>query len=178
MTQYWEERYRKGGNSGLGSQGEAAEWKAKRVNTWALYDTLDIGCGDGEQANLYGIRDYKGIDPSASAIMAAADLIDRPNWEFAVLRDGDSIKPRATHMSIDVIYHLVDDHDFYEHMRLLFSANRRVIIYSSDFDSDPEDYAPHVRHRNWSKEVPKRWERVFFQAGPWSPSDLYVYDWT
>ena len=173
---YWDDRYRKGGNSGSGSQGEARIWKAHRVNIWAGKEVLDIGCGDGEQAELYTIPLYTGIDPSPAAIMAAADRISKePDWQWFVMRDTSNWFPRHTHMSIDVIYHLVDDHDYYEHLRLLFSAQQRVIIYSSNEDPDPDD-APHVRHRKFLGDVPKGWQFTYFEIGPHSPSNFYVYD--
>ena len=55
-------------------------------------------------------------------------------------------------LSLDVIYHLVEDHVFDAYMRRLFeSARRFVIIYSSN--ADQETPAEHVRHRQFTRWV-------------------------
>jgi hypothetical protein len=49
-------------------------------------------------------------------------------------------------LSLDVIYHLIEDDVFDEYMRRLFdAATRFVIIYSSNHDASGT--AEHVRHR-------------------------------
>ena len=54
--QYWEERYRRGYDSGAGSYGELAQWKAKIINTFIaannIQNIIDFGCGDGNIADL------------------------------------------------------------------------------------------------------------------------------
>ena len=59
-------------------------------------------------------------------------------------------------MSLDVIYHLVEDDVFEKYMYRLFeSSNRYVCIYSSDFDSESMG---HVRHRQFTKWIDKNLE--------------------
>jgi hypothetical protein len=67
-------------------------------------------------------------------------------------------------MSLDVIYHLVEDDVFDEYMKTLFDAsNRFVIIYASDTDDNRSDRESHVRHRSftrWIRENRPGWHLI------------------
>ena len=57
-------------------------------------------------------------------------------------------------ISLDVIYHLVEDDIFTNYMNQLFnSAERFVVVYSSNTDKTMGSAAAHVRHRRFSKWV-------------------------
>ncbi|HEU4546756.1 MAG TPA: hypothetical protein VFR88_10740, partial [Microlunatus sp.] len=74
---YWERRYAKGGTSGAGSYGQAAEWKAEVVNGWVrdhgVTSVLDLGCGDGNQLSLADYPRYLGLDRSPTAVRACIE---------------------------------------------------------------------------------------------------------
>jgi hypothetical protein len=57
MNNFWENRYRMGGNSGAGSYGEFAEHKANVINNYILKYNIKqyqiFGCGDGNQISFY-----------------------------------------------------------------------------------------------------------------------------
>jgi hypothetical protein len=56
-------------------------------------------------------------------------------------------------LSLDVIYHLIEDKIYEEYMQRLFSAsNEYVIIYSSDMDDDNIS-AAHVKRRKFTKYI-------------------------
>jgi hypothetical protein len=90
-------------------------------------------------------------------------------------------------LSLDVIYHLVEDRVFHAHMEQLFAAGRKfVVIYASNFDRHD---ARHVRHRKFTKWVEaNRPEFVLIDAVknpyPWDPAnsdetsfaDFFVYE--
>ena len=50
---YWNERYSSGGNSGTGSYGELAFYKADFINKFIdanqILSVVEFGCGDGNQ---------------------------------------------------------------------------------------------------------------------------------
>jgi hypothetical protein len=50
---YWEKRYRRNGNSGSGSYGKLAEYKATVINGFVaannIQQVMEFGCGDGNQ---------------------------------------------------------------------------------------------------------------------------------
>jgi hypothetical protein len=55
-------------------------------------------------------------------------------------------------LSLDVIYHLVEDRVFDDYMRRLFESSQRfVIVYSSNMDQDWP--TKHVRHRQFTRWV-------------------------
>jgi len=67
-------------------------------------------------------------------------------------------------LSLDVIYHLVEDPVFQDYMSKLFgAANRYVVIYSSDTNDDRGYKGTHVRHRmfsRWVQKNAKRWKLI------------------
>ena len=152
-TAYWQRRYRRGGNSGAGSYGRLAQYKADYVNhivrDYGISRVVEFGCGDSNQASLYSFPAYLGLDVAPSAVeICEQKLGSRPNWQFKLL-DGTPIPKHDMAMSIDVIFHLVEDDVYDRYMRSLFDAAEScVLIYSSDKD-DPHP-AKHVRHRSFS----------------------------
>ena len=67
-------------------------------------------------------------------------------------------------LSLDVIYHLVEDTVFECYMRTLFDSSKRyVIVYASDTDDNPIHEGTHVRHRKfsrWIRENAPNWTLV------------------
>ena len=61
MNDYWENRYKSGDNSGSGSYGESAAFKATTINNYIhklnIKTISDYGCGDGNQISL--LLDYE-----------------------------------------------------------------------------------------------------------------------
>lgn len=158
---YWEKRYAQGGTSGTGSYGDLAKFKADVVNAFCsdrhndVNVVVELGVGDGNQASLLtACKDYYGVDVSATAVQQASrvatgtfHVYDGTTKGFAALA-----LPRADLvLSMDVIFHLVEDSVFEAYMQTLWSAtDRYLIVYSSDKD-DRATRAQHVRHRQWTK---------------------------
>lgn len=151
--QYWKERYKRGGNSGEGSYGPLARYKASFINDFcernAVSSAIEFGCGDGNQASLLSIDTYIGVDISEDCIRWARDHLRKPNWTFEIL-DEYLLQDRERvelGLSLDVIYHLVEDTVYESYLgNLCRSASRFLIVYTSNVDSyDPA--IPHVRHR-------------------------------
>ncbi|MBB4841748.1 hypothetical protein HNP55_000243 [Paucibacter oligotrophus] len=189
---YWESRYAQGGNSGVGSYALFAEFKAEVLNGFVaahgLSQVIEFGCGDGNQLSLARYPQYLGLDISASAVAAcrrrfAADTSKR----FAHVSEYAGETAELA-LSLDVLYHLVEDEVFERYLRQLFAASTHyVIIYSSDFDSPPGTSEPHVRHRaftawlrlqqpGWQllEHIPNRYPyRGDYRTG--SPADFFIY---
>lgn len=155
-THYWVNRYRSGGNSGPGSYNHLARFKAEIVNGFVREQKIDsvieFGCGDGSQLMLASYPRYLGLDVSPDAIRLCKSVFaDDRSKRFQLLEHYRSETAQLT-LSLDVIYHLVEEEMFVSHMRQLFdSAERFVIIYSSSTDM-PAD-GSHVRHRRFSRWV-------------------------
>jgi hypothetical protein len=159
-TQYWNERYRKGGNSGSGSYGRLSHFKAEVLNAFvaehAIQTVIEFGCGDGNQLSLAKYPRYFGLDVASDAVTACqARFRGDPSKKFATIGSADDPSHCSAELalSLDVIYHLVEDALYESYMTRLFaSATRYVAIYSSN-DDEIATLAPHVRHRRFSTWV-------------------------
>jgi hypothetical protein len=180
---YWEKRYRDGGNSGRGSYGKFAEFKAEILNAFVrengVESVIELGCGDGNQLLLAAYPRYMGFDVSESAVLSCRRLFSSDSTKsFAVLSSyaGESAELA---LSLDVIYHLVEDETFDAHMRTLFAAARRfVIIYSTDESGDQRSQ-PHVRHREftrWTAQHVPDWELTTDVPDRYSPRSSFSND--
>lgn len=162
---YWEERYAGGGDSGHGSAGAAARLKADFLNDFSMkheiHTVIEFGCGDGGQLALARYETYSGYDISPTAVETcrrkfAAD----DSREFYGLGDYDGRQAEAA-LSLDVIYHLVEDDVFEAYMTRLFgAATRYVIIYSTNTERQAAFGKGHVRHRrftDWAERNAPQW---------------------
>lgn len=175
-AQYWEQRYAAGGNSGAGSYGRLAEFKAAVLNGFVaeqrIQSVLELGCGDGAQLALACYPDYVGVDVSQTAVdLCRARFRDDPDKRF-VLAGSEDLAPAELTLSLDVIYHLVEDVVFDSYMAELFGlASRFVGIYSSNHDDGSR--VSHVRHRpfaDWIDENASDW-RLLRKVGNAFPFD-------
>jgi SAM-dependent methyltransferase len=151
---YWEARYRAGGHSGSGSRGQLAAFKAGVINGFvadnAIADVLDLGCGDGHLLSLLRVPDYVGVDVSPAALARCAKQF--PQHRFVPFGALDAELHAELALSIDVIFHLVEDAVFVSYMDALFAhATRFVLVYSSNTDFAWS--SPHVRHRRFTDYV-------------------------
>ena len=153
---YWEKRYSAGGNSGVGSYALFAEFKADVLNgfvaTHHVQTVIDFGCGDGNQLSLAKYPTYLGFDVSSTAISQCQELFKSDTHKsFRLMSEYNGEKADLA-LSLDVIYHLVEDNVFEHYMRTLFEAsNRYVIIYASDSDDNRGYEGTHVRHRKFTQ---------------------------
>ena len=190
--QYWIDRYATGGNSGDGSYGKLSKFKAEFLNEFVrrnhIKSIIEFGCGDGNQLKLAEYPDYIGFDVSADAIAnCRMSTFGEGAKRFSLLQDYTAEKALLA-LSLDVIFHLVEEDVFADYMERLFeAAGEFVIIYSSNFDQEPETGSAHVRHRKFSdwiethkphwhlcKHIPNRYPYAGDnQAG--SLSDFHVY---
>jgi len=181
---FWVRRYRYGGNSGAGSYDRLAAFKAEVINGFvtehAINSVIEYGCGDGNQLLLANYPRYTGFDVSPDAIAHCRKLFaGDPARQFHMMDEYRGERAELT-LSLDVIYHLVEDVVFEAYMQRLFdSATRYVIIYSSNHDEAADPRAPHVRHRNFTRRVDalqQGWllERHIPNRYPFNPQDRYT----
>lgn len=131
-ARYWEERYAGGEGSGAGSLGRLREFKAGVVNTFleeeGVQSVIEFGCGDGGQLQLAQYPAYIGLDVSPTAVRLCMRLFstDRTKSFFlydpTCFRDHQGVFRADVSLSLDVVYHLVEDDSFETHMRHLFAA--------------------------------------------------------
>lgn len=168
-SEYWEERYRKGGNSGSGSYNELAEFKSEVINSFIkennISSVIEFGCGDGNQLKYFSVNSYIGYDVSQSAILKCKNLYKNDlSKKFDLIQNHKNETAELT-LSLDVIYHLVEDEIYFSYMKQLFNSSKKfVIVYSSNDDNhENNNIAPHVKHRkftNWVSENAKSFQLI------------------
>lgn len=192
-ARYWDERYGKGMTSGYGSYNELAVFKAAFINDFVAshgVDTvIEFGCGDGNQLSLASYPNYIGVEVSANALRICGEKFREDDSKRFVSSTEYAGETAELALSLDVIYHLVEDEVYQKYMDRLFHASTRfVIIFSSDYDGDKELRAPHVRHRRFSDWIAangKAWRLLATRKNPHphvgvinegSLADFYVYE--
>ncbi|MBL7980982.1 MAG: class I SAM-dependent methyltransferase [Flavobacteriales bacterium] len=190
---YWEERYSQGGNSGSGSYAKFAEFKAEVLNDLVAQNqigsVIELGCGDGNQLALFRFGHYIGYDVSPTVLdKCRALFMGDPTKEFRDMKSYSGEQADLS-LSLDVIYHLIEDEVFNAYMRDLFRASRKfVIIYSSNRTED-EFASPsaHVRHRKFTdwvsanapefKQIARIPNRYPYNGDPFTSSfaDFYIF---
>lgn len=155
--EYWEQRYRSGGNSGAGSYSRLATFKAEVLNdfvaTRPIGTVIEIGSGDGAQLALAEYPSYTGIDVSQVAVESTRRrFADDASKRFLHTTEVTATDRAELALSLDVIYHLVEDAVFDSYLRQLFdAATKYVIVYSSNTEKFWS--SPHVRHREFTRWV-------------------------
>ncbi len=191
---YWIERYQCGGRSGMGSYNKLAKFKAEIINKFVaekeINSIIEYGCGDGNQLKLYEIPNYLGFDISPEVIKKCRKLFaDDELKSFKMMNEFDGETADLT-LSLDVIYHLIEDRIYKEYMNRLFdSADKYVIIYSSNTNSNSIFDGAHIKNRKFTKwvarckpewkmseHIPNRYPIEHYQKNKGSHSDFYIYE--
>ena len=178
-ARYWDLRYEAGGNSGAGSFGKLALYKADFLNRFVrenkVESVIEFGCGDGNQLALYDFPAYLGLDVSPVAV-----AICRRRFRHDISKRFEKFRTAAGFcrernlsaqltISVDVIFHLTDDQIYSVYLGELFGAAREyVIVYASNCAAPAP--ALHVRHRPFVDDVKKlfpQWNLVAVEANPY-----------
>lgn len=196
---YWEQRYTEGGTSGQGSYGKIAAFKAEILNNFVaerqIQSVIEFGCGDGNQLSLAQYPSYIGLDVSPSAIKLCIQRFQSDTQKSFFLYDPVCFSDHHQlfygdlALSLDVVFHLVEDQIYELYLQHLFGAARRyVIIYSTNNDVPRYETAPHVRHRQFTSRVesqfpewalidtiPNRYQDEWLENSKRVP-DFYIYE--
>lgn len=157
---YWRKRYRYGGDSGAGSGGQSARYKADVLNRFVaerdINSVIEFGCGDGRQLELARYRSYVGLDISPEAVALCQEKFSADASKSFVLLDQVQSQRAELALSLDVIFHLVEDEVYRDYLdRLFASAMQYVVIYSTVQESARKTLR-HVRHRAVADDI-ARW---------------------
>lgn len=162
-SEYWESRYIRGGDSGLGSFGLLAVNKSKVlmeiITSHEIKSVIDLGCGDGNQLKYFNFcnLDYLGYDVSAFVIdKIRAKYHKNNNYRFSsdfseIVEFNLRMTKPSIVISFDVLYHLVQDATYFEYLRKIeILSPDFILIYSTNFDQGSDKY--HVRHRKFTRD--------------------------
>jgi len=189
---YWEERYSSGGNSGDGSYGRLSDFKAAFINEFlcenSIKTAIELGCGDGHQLSMINYASYTGMDVSETIIdhckqkfasdQSKAFMIYKPSSFHPA-----TVTPSDLALSLDVIYHIVEEEVYLKYLEDLFGlSSRHVIIYSTNFDDKETE---HVLHRKFTSHVEEffpEWRLMNHESNPYpgngeqeSMADFFVF---
>ncbi len=159
---YWRNRYAKGQNSGSGSYGQVAEFKAKVLNEFIGENSssrcIEFGCGDGNQLSMLKIPFYLGLDVAPDAVQLCIEKYRHDDSKSFMLYDpkyfaNNSFITADLTLSMDVILHLIEDEIYEDYMNALFAAStKNVAIFTTATAVQPGKMAPHNKfrdHRPW-----------------------------
>lgn len=196
IKEYWQQLYEKGGSSGPGSYSRLADFKAGFINGFIkaqdIKYVVDLGCGDGNQLSLLKIDSYIGFDISAAAVERCRLKFSTDSSKRFFLYEGsfanvlDTLPKAELALSLDVIFHLIDDVVFERYMTDLFAAATKfVIVYSSDYNGRRIFHERHRKFSDWVKINQIGWTQIEYKANPYpfskkdaentSESNFYVY---
>lgn len=160
-SNYWEERYVSGGNSGIGSYGRLAEYKAEIINQFVeennISSVIEWGCGDGNQLLLANYPNYLGLDVSKEAVRICSEKFknDITKRFHCITEDSTFDDEAELALSLDVIYHLIEDNVYDNYMRRLFASSRKYVCIYSCNDEEKLVPAIHVKHRKFTDWIDK-----------------------
>lgn len=171
----WEGIYAAGGTSGEGSYGRLAEFKAEVLNKFVkdnkIKSVIEFGCGDGNQLAMFDFPNYIGLDVSKTAVEKCAARFKSDTTKsfyyyvperFDDRKEKAETKPIAElSISLDVIFHLIEDNIFNLYMKHLFESSCKfVIIYSSDIDAKRVCAVRHRKFTAWVEANKPEWKLV------------------
>ncbi|NES03749.1 MAG: tetratricopeptide repeat protein [Okeania sp. SIO2F4] len=163
-VQYWENRYDQGGNSGIGTHNDKlAKFKADVINDLVekenIESVLEFGCGDGRQLDFAKYPKYIGLDVSKTAINKCKEKFKQDPTKSFFMYDSvyfvDKGKTFFADMSIsiDTLFHLIEDDIYYAYLEHLFKAAKKlVVVYSWNFE-DREKFKFHIRPRKFTQDI-------------------------
>ena len=175
---YWQDRYVNGGNSGSGSYGVFCDYKATVINNFVkqfkIETVLELGCGDGNQLSLFDIPIYVGQDISQKCV--EQNKIRFPQHTF--ITSTDDIGGFDLTMSLDVVFHLIENELYHQYIQDLFNlSDRFVMIYAPNED---KTIAQHVKYRKFTDDTPldfKLFKHIVNPLkGEYSQSDFYIFE--
>ena len=191
---FWENRYAKGGNSGPGSYNHLAKFKASVLNNFVkLYNigsVIEWGSGDCNQLSLANYKTYIGYDVSKTAINICKKKFYNDSTKTFIYLENNYMNDKKADLSIslDVIFHLLEDDVYEKYMNNLFnSSNKFIIIYSSNIEGKKRKAVRQRRFTDWiDRYMSKNWKLKDFIPNkyPWNSNfkrstsfcDFYIYE--
>jgi predicted O-methyltransferase YrrM len=194
-SEYWNNRYIKGGNSGSGSYNNLAQFKADIINNFInnnkIGTIIDYGVGDGNQLKLINTinKIYTGIDISKNIILKCKEEFKNDKTKKFIHSDNINNELKADLvLSCDVVYLLIEDDVYNKYMKNLFlMSNKYVIIYAKDEDIN---HAVHVKFRKFTTYIERNfpeWQLIKYIPNKYpqlklgqnndktSPSNFFIF---
>jgi len=168
----WINKYKRGNNSGFGSYGVHADFKARVLNEFVkdngVKTVLEFGCGDGNQASLFEFPNYVGLDISGIAISWCKEKMKGDETKsFHVYNPRVELFYKAElTLSLEVLFHLIEQDVYERYLKQLFQASEKyVIIFCSNTDENTLLISPNCylrKYTDWisNNESLKVWKLI------------------
>lgn len=146
---YWNKRYSSGGNSGYGSYDEQLTKKLKWLEGLDIQSVTEVGCGDfnfgSKLMGMYPGASYTGTDVSNYIISRNQDMF--PQYRFC--KANEAIPMSDLTLCIDVMFHVLDDIDYENLLKLLETLNTKYLAVTAYEYNKTQGLAPHVKIRKF-----------------------------
>jgi len=175
-AEYWEKRYKSGRNSGGGSYGDNCTYKASIINQFLeennISSAIELGCGDGNQLSHIDYKKYYGYDVSETVVNLCKEKFANSQQFKFTNKINDLPSKAELSLSLDVIYHLIEDEVYEEYLKQLFDrSSEYVIIFSSNFIDKKS--SEHVKHREFVIDIEKRIPNFFLYKTIETPKSIH-----
>ena len=160
---YWENRYKKKGNSGTGSYNNLAVFKSDVINNFIkdnkICNMIDYGMGDGNQLKYFKIKNYIGLDVSKTIVSKCKSIYKNDkNKCFYLVEEYNKNNKQELVISLDVLLHLVPDKFYFNYLNNLFNmSSNYVIIYSYNANYQSAD---HVKYREFIPYILNNYKKI------------------
>ena len=145
--EYWNARYKNGGNSGYGSYDAQLNKKLGWLSGLDVKTISEIGCGDMNFAinllRLYPGANYNGQDISEFIIERNKTLY--PQYNF--VREADNLPMADLLLCIDVTFHIIEDGDYAKLLDQIEEKWEKYLAITA-YERD-EEMTNHVRIRSF-----------------------------
>jgi hypothetical protein len=134
---YWQERYQQNGDSGAGSYGLLADYKAAVINRYlreqAIQSVIEFGVGDGHQLTLIDYPSYLGLDVASSSIERCCQRFAHDQRKSFLLYRPSAFQNHGVLQAdlvvcLDVLYHITDEADFRKTLADMVSCTARFLL--------------------------------------------------
>jgi hypothetical protein len=161
--EYWDNRYNSNGNSGFGSTGVLAEYKARIINDFVKHNqvntVIEFGCGDGLQLESSSYPRYLGLDVAKSSIKLCQNKFYNDLTKSFMLYTPQYFTNHGylsadLIICLDVLYHIIDENDFRKTLIDIFNAAQKYVILYANLKPQPSS-SMHIIYRDISKYLEK-----------------------
>jgi len=152
---YWESRYKNGQNSGAGSYGDNADFKAmiidRIIKDYDVESLLDIGCGDGNQISLVKSQvDYCGYDISSTTIKNCELKFKGDDRKQFHVFDPMVYNPSPAWdmtMCLDCLFHITIEEEWLKTIECICNCAENVVLIVTNTEEIRDEYFPHVNFK-------------------------------
>jgi tetratricopeptide (TPR) repeat protein len=130
----------------------------------------DFGCGDGNILGYLNVDKYYGYDISKKSIEICSNKYRSDKnkhfqvYQSEIFRYVNRISTDLS-LSLDVIYHLLEDETYDNYMTDLFNSSLRFVLIYSNNSKDKKSYASHIhchKFTDWVRNNMPEWNLVGF----------------